>query len=182
MRLTDNHMAFHRWAPTPYLCNIIQQMFMASGFFSMLHNLHLEGKAIEIITESLSCMAKTGPAVDSTTALTPRELMCLQRARDIILARLSQPMTVESIAHEAGASASSLQRLFRRSEGRSVFEYIRIIRLEQALSALRSHSVSVQEASILAGYSSPTSFATAFKRQFGVTPREISVKSRCFSI
>jgi AraC-like DNA-binding protein len=55
------------------------------------------------------------------------------------------------------------------SEGRSVFEYIR---LERAFAALRSGEASVQHASDLAGYASPANFATAFRRRFGLTPRD----------
>ncbi|MFD1583585.1 helix-turn-helix transcriptional regulator [Microbulbifer halophilus] len=96
----------------------------------------------------------------------------LQRARTFIEAQAGAPLSVDIIAREAGISASGLQRLFRRTEGVSVFGYLRRVRLERALAALQGDGVTVQRAGEMAGYRNPANFATAFKRQFGVTPRE----------
>jgi AraC-like DNA-binding protein len=80
---------------------------------------------------------------------------------------------VESIAREAGISASGLQQLLRRAEGKSVFEYVRDQRLQRAREALKAGDISVQEASHLAGYSNPANFATAFRKRFGVVPSQV---------
>lgn len=82
------------------------------------------------------------------------------------------------IARAAGVSASGLQRLFRVSENQSIFEYVRMLRLERAFAALSSGEVTVQEASAIAGYSSAANFSTAFRRQFGTTPRDIMATHR----
>lgn len=54
----------------------------------------------------------------------------------------------------------------------SIFDYVRKLRLELAFASLRSGECTVAQASLIAGYSSPTNFATAFRRMFGVSPRE----------
>lgn len=74
--------------------------------------------------------------------------------------------------HEQMEAMKQLQRLFRVSEGCSVFEYVRVKRLEAALAALSAGATTVKEASLIAGYSSAANFATAFRRQFGMTPTE----------
>ena len=100
-------------------------------------------------------------------------MTCLQRAKDFIAARAAEPLSVETIAREAGISASGLQRLFRVSENRSVFDYVRNARLERAFTALGRGDVTVQEASTIAGYTSAANFATAFRRRFGVVPTAV---------
>lgn len=38
---------------------------------------------------------------------------------------------------------------------------------------LQSGEASIQEACVIAGYTSPANFSTAFRRQFGISPREM---------
>lgn len=64
--------------------------------------------------------------------LTRQDAICLQRAKDFIEAHGGDALSVETIAREAGISASGLQRLFRAAESRSVFDYVRNLRLERA--------------------------------------------------
>lgn len=109
---------------------------------------------------------------EESAALTRRDRIRLQRAKDAIDANVSGPWSVQAIAREAGVSASGLQRLFRLSESKSAFGYVRLVRLERALQALRTGEANVQEASVIAGYRSPANFATAFRRKYGFTPRE----------
>jgi len=55
----------------------------------------------------------------------------------------------------------------------TIFEYQRARRLLQARQALEREGISVNEAAWRAGYNSPANFATAFKRQFGISPRQV---------
>lgn len=175
--LCNNHMKSLRWTPSPRLYKLISEILTPSAFMPSLLNLYLESRAVEVIAEVISNLMKTEPIEHKRMVLTRHENIRLQRAEEFISTNLSQPLNVEFIAHKAGISPSGLQRLFRQSKGKSVFEYIRNTRLEHALTVLQSQSVSVQEASAIAGYSNPANFATAFKRQFGMTPREAAMQS-----
>ncbi|CAM5502008.1 AraC family transcriptional regulator OS=Stutzerimonas stutzeri OX=316 GN=CXK95_03430 PE=4 SV=1 [Stutzerimonas stutzeri] len=55
----------------------------------------------------------------------------------------------------------------------TIFEYQRARRLLQARQALEREGISVNEAAWRAGYNSAANFATAFKRQFGISPRQV---------
>ncbi|WP_083918338.1 helix-turn-helix domain-containing protein [Mesorhizobium metallidurans] len=50
--------------------------------------------------------------------------------------------------------------------------------MERAFAALRSGEASVQRSSDIAGYASPANFATAFRRRFGLTPRDAMKSDR----
>ncbi|MDR1647090.1 MAG: AraC family transcriptional regulator, partial [Zoogloeaceae bacterium] len=56
--------------------------------------------------------------------------------------------------------------------GMTVFDYERQRRLLRARQALEQEGRSVGEAADIAGYTSAANFATAFKRHFGITPRQ----------
>lgn len=56
--------------------------------------------------------------------------------------------------------------------GTTVFDYLRRNRLLRARDALERDRCSIIAAAELAGYTSPANFATAYRRQFGMTPRQ----------
>ena len=167
-------MATYGGIPTPRQQQIIQEIFNPVVHTPALLPLYLECRVIEMLAESLSLMMSNNPARTHRYHLSRHDQARLQRARDLIAQIDSGPLSVDIIARETGISASGLQKLFRRAEGVSVFEYVRRTRLQQAMHTLQTGQMSVQAVSELAGYKSPENFATAFKRQFGITPREAS--------
>lgn len=86
----------------------------------------------------------------------------------------SWSMSLDQIGHELGMSAATLQRYSRDHLGMSLTQYLRKQRLNQACKALYREQVSITEAAIMAGYNHANNFSVAFKRQFGVSPNEIS--------
>nr|WP_264081281.1 helix-turn-helix transcriptional regulator [Pectobacterium versatile] len=80
--------------------------------------------------------------------------------------------SLDRIAKSSGINVTSLQKSFRQMTNMTVFEYQRGRKLEDARRALERNSVTVGQAASLAGYNSAANFATAFKRKFGMTPKQ----------
>lgn len=155
------------WRPSAHLAALAERMLLTACGGSFLGRLRLESEAAEMVASGLRLFDGQDSGL-----LSGRDRMRLRRLHDYIDALEGDSVTLEDIARQAGMSVSALQRLFRAAEGVSVFEYIRLRRLERARAALERQEMSVTEAAYLAGYGSPANFATAFKRQFGLTPRE----------
>ncbi len=172
-RLLRNHLAEHRWTLTPRMIDLVRQIFSPSPLVPELRDLYLEGRAVELVAETMAAVLRADRREAGSATLTRQDAVCLQRAKDFIEARAGEPTSVEAIAREAGISASGLQRLFRAAESRSVFDYVRNVRLERAFAALGRGEATVQEASAIAGYTSPANFATAFRRRFGIVPTAV---------
>ncbi|NKC51685.1 helix-turn-helix transcriptional regulator [Ochrobactrum cytisi] len=149
----------------------------ASPLAPPLRKLFLESRAVEIIAEALSAITQVSSGNSSSRLLTRQDGLRLARAKEFIALNLTAPLNVPTIARAAGINVSGLQRLFQLCDGMSVFEYIRKVRLESAYEALVSGEISISSASILAGYSSPENFTTAFRRQFQITPRQLLKKN-----
>lgn len=100
----------------------------------------------------------------------------LARAKRLIRDRLEDPdLSVQDIAAACGFSTSYLHNLFR-DDGRTVSEYLKVARLERARELLqRRHApdVSVTDVALACGYSNMSQFSTAFRRAFGLTPRDV---------
>jgi AraC-like DNA-binding protein len=98
----------------------------------------------------------------------------VRRAAAFVQAHADQPITLEQIAEAAGVSARALQYAFRRHFDATPTEYLRRIRLERAAEQLQAADpggeVTVAEVARRWGWASPSQFAAAYRRRFGVLP------------
>ena len=90
---------------------------------------------------------------------------------DYINANLSADLSVERLARLAYSSKYHFMRCFREQTGYSVHQYVMEKRL-LAADALLQKGVPAQEAGLCCGFQDYSAFHRAFKRQFGITPRQ----------
>jgi AraC-like DNA-binding protein len=111
---------------------------------------------------------------DASTSTSFIRTSNLARAKRIVRARLNDPeLTPAEIANECGISLSYLHNLFR-DDGRSVCEYLLMERLYKARLMLQCGGGStVTDIAMACGFSNLSSFSTAFRAAFSVTPREV---------
>ncbi|GAB5467266.1 MAG: HTH-type transcriptional regulator CdhR [Rhodospirillales bacterium] len=93
----------------------------------------------------------------------------LGRAVDLMLAHLSDPLSIAEICDRLALPDWTLARLFKRYLKQTPSDYYRYLRLSQAKSLLQNSSYRIGEIATLCGYENPESFARGYKRQFGVT-------------
>lgn len=84
---------------------------------------------------------------------------------------LTEPnLSVEKLASEIGMSRVHLHRKLKELTNQSPSDFIRNIRLRQAAQLLSQKKLSVAEVAYATGFSSASTFSSAFKRLYGVTP------------
>ena len=96
----------------------------------------------------------------------------LQKALDYMEEHLLEPITYADAARQVYMSPYSFHRTFSLMAGMSVAEYIRCRRLSLAAQELHNTGITVLDAALKYGYESPESFAKAFSRFHGVSPRQ----------
>lgn len=84
----------------------------------------------------------------------------------------SSSFDIVQLADTLAMSKSSLYRKTKAITGLSPVEFIRNIRLKQGVNMLKNKSVTVSEVAYACGFSNPKYFATCFKDEFGITPKE----------
>lgn len=174
-QLNRDNIAGRQWAPSARLATLIQDVFSMPPLAPALQHLQLEARSIDIVAETLTAILQghnEAEPCQQAFRLNRHDSLRLRRAQELIASDPGRDLSVDLIAREAGISSSGLQRLFRRAENCSVFDYVRDIRLKQAKSLLNEGHSSIQEVSSLTGFKSPANFATAFKRRFGITPSQ----------
>lgn len=98
----------------------------------------------------------------------------LNNVHQVVQQRLDdETLTVESLAKEAAMSRAQLHRKLRALLNQSPSEFIRNIRLKEAMQLLKSRKGNVTEVAFMVGFSSQKYFSTKFKEKFGVRPSEI---------
>lgn len=74
-------------------------------------------------------------------------------------------------------STSKLTKGFSSLFGTSVHAYVIDQRLEKAASLLLESNLNVSQVAILVGYSKASNFAAAFKRKYGVNPKNYKAEA-----
>jgi AraC-like DNA-binding protein len=78
--------------------------------------------------------------------------------------------SVSSLASEVGMSRSVFAAVFRQSVGEPPMQYVTSVRITRSGQLLKSSTLSVAKIAQKVGYGSVSSFARAFKKQYGATP------------
>ena len=137
---------------------------LASKRDTICGRLHFESLALDLLTQFLAfdyplqtlAMPRANPAIDD--------------AVDILKAEWSDPPTIATLARRVGLNECYLKAGFRRRTGQSIGEFVRALRMENALELIESGQASILQAALAVGYSNPSHFSTAFKRHHGRLP------------
>ena len=95
----------------------------------------------------------------------------IQKAIDYIEVHLTDEIDYEKVAAQSYSSSFHFQRVFNILCGFTLGEYIRNRRLSLAGSELAGEDVRVIDVALKYGYDNPDSFARAFRKFHGVTPK-----------
>ena len=106
-------------------------------------------------------------------AITSADERFLNKAMEVVEAHIpDHTFTAELFAKEMYLSQMQLHRKIKSLTNRSPWEFVRTIRLERASQLLRKQAGTIGEIAFEVGYSDPSHFADAFRKQFGVSPSE----------
>lgn len=79
-------------------------------------------------------------------------------------------LNTEELVELMKISKSTLYRKIKANTGLNTSEYVRLCRLKKAAELLASQEYRINEVAYMVGFSSPSYFATAFLKQFKVSP------------
>lgn len=102
--------------------------------------------------------------------LSARERKQLEQARDFLLSDLSTPPTIETMSKRVGLNQCKLKQGFKLLFSKSIYAYFLSERMKKARYLLYNNSVT--ETAIIMGYSNVSHFSSAFRKQFGLLPKD----------
>ena len=99
--------------------------------------------------------------------------LLMERIMKVVNEHLSDSdFNVDVLTREVGISRAQLHRKMKEMTGLPVSEFIRNIRLEQAVRLLKEQKINVTQVAYTVGFSNLAHFSTVFRKQFGVSPTE----------
>lgn len=90
----------------------------------------------------------------------------------------AQIHTIEQIAEHFFISKYHLCRVFKKTMGMTIIDYLNQIRTKNACAYLKSSDKSVLEIAELCGFRSPAYFSNLFKKQTGMSPNKYRAQNK----
>lgn len=100
----------------------------------------------------------------------------IRRVQDTLHERFREPVTVQSLAAEAGMSARNFTRRFKQATGEPPLAYLHKLRIDCAKHLLETDFKTVQEVCYEVGYEDQPHFRSLFRRHTGLTPTEYKAR------
>jgi len=96
----------------------------------------------------------------------------VQNAIKYLYDNYRKPITVSDVAKTLDVSESYLSRIFRNETGKTVLEYLTIIRIEKAKRLLNKQVYKIYEVAEMVGYNTSQYFSQVFIKMTGMNPLE----------
>jgi AraC family transcriptional regulator, transcriptional activator of the genes for pyochelin and ferripyochelin receptors len=167
---TDRGTYFHSSSLSDSMRQVTQHI-LNCPYQGLTRRLYLESKVIELIALRLDPLF-CDRSQDKTIKLRSDDIDRIHYAKDILLSDLENPPSLLGLALQVGLNDYKLKRGFQRVFGTTVFGYLHDYRMQQAHQLLKAGNLNITEVSQQVGYNSLSSFNRAFKKKFGINPRQ----------
>ena len=147
---------------SPSMAIVLNQMFHYN-LNPSIKNLYYKGKGYELL--SLFFNRNEDPNAEQCPFLIDEEnVLKIKKAKEIIIANMAEPPSLESLANQVGLTLKKLKMGFKQIYGDTVYGFLFDYKMEYARQLLDSGSYNVNEVGLKIGYSTGSHFIAAFKR------------------
>jgi len=155
---------------TPSMAIVLNQLLNYNLNHS-IKDLYFRGKSYELL--SLYFNRSEDANIEQCPFLADEtNVIKIRKAKDIIVARMSEPPSLQELADEIGLNLKKLKEGFKQIYGDSVFSFLFDYKMEVARKLLESGENNVNEVGLKVGYSTGSHFIAAFKKKYGTTPKK----------
>ncbi|NEQ78075.1 MAG: helix-turn-helix transcriptional regulator [Okeania sp. SIO2C9] len=171
----NSRQIFHRnvGAITPAMQQALQQI-ISCPYQGIARQIYLESKTLELISLQLTQLIQSQSGIISSSSsgcLQPDDIERIHLAKSILEANLENPPSLMELARKVQLNDYKLKRGFKEVFGTTTFGYLQKIRMERGKNLLAEQMLTVARVAQTVGYKSPSRFCDAFKKHFGITPR-----------
>ncbi|MEM1367368.1 MAG: AraC family transcriptional regulator [Cyanobacteria bacterium P01_H01_bin.15] len=140
-------------------------------YHGKIRRVYLEGKALELVALYFSQFCQSSNSA-SPASWERQDMEQLHKARWILKHNLMTPPSLAELSTQVGLNEHKLQEGFRKLFGTTVFGVLHNDRMECARHLLETRQMSIGAIAEMVGLPHRGYFAKAFKRKFGIVPRE----------
>ncbi|PRX57066.1 helix-turn-helix transcriptional regulator [Flagellimonas meridianipacifica] len=155
---------------SPAIAVVLSQL-MSYNLHPFMKELYVKGKVYELI--SLYFNKAQDADLEQCPFLADEDnVRRIKMAKEIIIARMSEPPTLAELSEEIGLSLKKLKEGFKQIYGDSVFGFLFDYKMDYARKMLETGKHNVNEVGLKVGYSTASHFIASFKKKYGTTPKK----------
>ncbi|CCN69333.1 helix-turn-helix domain-containing protein [Vibrio nigripulchritudo] len=163
--------------PRPFLYTLdatesiiaIAHQLLACSSETLAETLQYRGLSWQLLSLTLEEMA---PKHTCSGKLNQTDVSKIHQARDILLNRMEAPPSLNELAHEVGLNDFKLKLGFKEIFNQTAFGCLHQQRMEKARSILLEQRSNIIQVANEVGYQNHGHFSVAFRKHFGLTPRD----------
>lgn len=165
---------YYKDAPVSPSMAVVLNQIMNFNLTPSIKNLYFRAKAYELL--SLYFNKAENPDLEQCPFLSDEEnIKKIRRAKDIVIARMAEPPSLQELSDEIGLSLKKLKEGFKQIYGDSVYSFLFDYKMEYARKLLETGEYNVNEVGLKVGYSTASHFIAGFKKKFGTTPKKYTL-------
>ncbi len=151
--------------------SIVLQQIINANINSSVKELYIKGKVYELL--SLHFQKEENANVEYCPFLVDEQnVLKIRKAKEIIIARMTEPPSLQALASEIGLNLKKLKEGFKQIYGDTVYSFLFDYKMEHSRKLLETNQFNVNEVGLQIGYSTASHFIAAFKKKFGTTPKK----------
>ena len=157
----------------PEMISAVKSLF-ETNYTGRLQQLQIEAKTLELLCYTLDQLSKmwSGSGTDETP-LRQRDIKRVAEICEILENDLSRAPTINELAKAMSWNETQLMRVFRQAVGTTVHSYLHRARMEKSCELLVNTEMTITRIAMCVGYEYSSNFTTAFRKHFGVTPKQV---------
>ena len=136
----------------------------------LTRRLYLESKGIEILAFYTELLSQQRASLRQKINFRTDEISRIYYAKEILFDNLQNPPSLIELSKLVGLNDYKLKAGFREYFGNTVFGCLHDYRMQEAKRLLETKKINIKQVARSVGYASETSFSSAFRKKFGVSP------------
>jgi AraC-like DNA-binding protein len=136
--------------------------------------MYIKGKIYELLSYYFS--EETANEEEACPYIANEEVVGkIKQVKETIIDEMNDPPTLTELAQQVGLNLKKLKTEFKKVYGVPVFTYLLNYKMDLAKKLLQDNNMNVNQIAVYLGYSTSSHFIAAFKRKYGITPKQYAL-------
>lgn len=166
---------FQRYGGMSALQLVAANQILSCPFGGAARSLFLQGKVLELLAYQLDDLNHGRRRFSAV--LNPEDVRRIHRAREILRENMAFPPSLADLATVVGVNTNKLKLGFKSVYGKTAFGCLHEDRMYRAQALIQERRLNISQVAWDIGYTNVGHFSVAFRKFFGVKPKDFRADS-----
>ena len=138
--------------------------------------IYTEAKILELLALQLQQGSESKVEYSNAYCKNAQDIEKIHEAKRLLIADLNQSLSIRSLSRKVGINENKLKYGFKEVYNHTIFGYLFDYKMDLACKLLLDTQKNIVDIADQCGYEYASHFTTAFKRRFGIAPRDFRNK------